>query len=267
MKETRKVQQFEVLNQIHIVNQGDLGNLKDELESLCEIPDDLKCIITHDLLKHPVISCHGHCYSKEPILEWLNKKSVCPLTGEPLYENDLIADQTIQKLVNDFTQDRNSTLAAITRIKSMVEETTIRQTVKEYKDREAEKIKQLATLKELIFKKNKLIERLKININNLKHLEFWHNQTNHCWHGKGGAKIIHPETQNIFRIPTHIANMVRIASNKDAYTTQESFLQALDRARKATSRNPFALFMRKEVTKSVYLAPKLSQVNLSQVNR
>ncbi|EAY03458.1 hypothetical protein TVAG_412620 [Trichomonas vaginalis G3] len=56
----------------------------------------LHCALTGQIPKVPVVTPNGIIYDKEEILKSIKNSPVCPVTGNPLHENDLIELQISQ---------------------------------------------------------------------------------------------------------------------------------------------------------------------------
>ena len=59
------------------------------------------CPISQEILTDPVLSPYGHCYQRAAIESWLDKKEICPLTGNPLKKNQLVPCITLRNLVSE----------------------------------------------------------------------------------------------------------------------------------------------------------------------
>lgn len=64
--------------------------------------DSLKCPITYELFREPVIGSDGHTYERENIAAWIRKHGTSPITREPMNLNSLRPNYTVKKLVEDF---------------------------------------------------------------------------------------------------------------------------------------------------------------------
>lgn len=63
--------------------------------------ESLLCPISQELMTDPVLSPYGHCYQREYIEAWLDKKPLCPLTGQPLRKSQLVPCITLRNLVEE----------------------------------------------------------------------------------------------------------------------------------------------------------------------
>ena len=61
------------------------------LDNIEDLYPDIVCPISKQVMKNPVITNNGISYEEIDILKWLEKKNICPITGEYL----------------DFSWDRN----------------------------------------------------------------------------------------------------------------------------------------------------------------
>jgi len=61
------------------------------------IPREFTCAINGHLMKEPVKSPGGHVFEKSTITLWLRMQgSVCPITGQPLVQEDLEPDEELK---------------------------------------------------------------------------------------------------------------------------------------------------------------------------
>jgi serine/threonine protein kinase len=67
-----------------------------------DLPDSLKCPITYELFRDPVIGADGHTYERENITAWIQKHSTSPMTREPMDVSSLRPNYTVKKMVEDF---------------------------------------------------------------------------------------------------------------------------------------------------------------------
>ena len=65
-----------------------------------EIPNEVYCPITGEIMTNPVITPKGHSYEKNAILQWLKTKKTSPLTGEYL-SADLLSENRALKSTID----------------------------------------------------------------------------------------------------------------------------------------------------------------------
>ena len=57
-----------------------------------DIPSEFICPITNEIMKHPLMSIHGHNYERDAIFEWLGKHSTCPLSRRELSISKLVTN-------------------------------------------------------------------------------------------------------------------------------------------------------------------------------
>jgi hypothetical protein len=62
----------------------------------------LRCPVTLQLLKDPVVSRYGHSYSRGDIEKWLNKKSTCPMTGQRLRNEKMPTNRALADVADAF---------------------------------------------------------------------------------------------------------------------------------------------------------------------
>lgn len=73
------------------------------------VNEDLRCPITLELFRDPVLAGDGHVYEREAITRWISEYGTSPFTREPLQINDLQSDVHLRELAN---QRRNSTVSS-----------------------------------------------------------------------------------------------------------------------------------------------------------
>ena len=64
--------------------------------------DSLKCPITCELLRDPVIGSDGHTYERESITSWLQQHGTSPLTREPMVIESLRPNHSIRQMIDEF---------------------------------------------------------------------------------------------------------------------------------------------------------------------
>jgi serine/threonine protein kinase len=64
--------------------------------------DSLKCPITCELFRDPVIGQDGHTYERNAITEWLRKRGESPITREPMTIESLRPNHIIKQLIDEF---------------------------------------------------------------------------------------------------------------------------------------------------------------------
>ncbi|XP_057828596.2 U-box domain-containing protein 1 [Cryptomeria japonica] len=84
-----------------------LGKEKDD--SYWNLPEELKCPISLDLMRDPVIVESGHTYDRTSISEWLDSgHCTCPLSGQKLpRQPPLIPNYAIRSLVSQWCDRHN----------------------------------------------------------------------------------------------------------------------------------------------------------------
>ena len=70
-----------------------------------DIPNDFLCPITQEIFINPVMIDDGNTYEKDAIEEWLKSHNTSPLTGSELSSKDTMANNTLQRLIEQFIKD------------------------------------------------------------------------------------------------------------------------------------------------------------------
>ncbi|GLJ51865.1 hypothetical protein SUGI_1101810 [Cryptomeria japonica] len=67
------------------------------------VPTYLRCPISLELMKDPVILCTGITYDRQSIETWLDSgKTVCPVTNQILHTQDTIPNHTLRRIIQDW---------------------------------------------------------------------------------------------------------------------------------------------------------------------
>jgi hypothetical protein len=64
--------------------------------------EDLTCPITQSLFLDPVMTCDGHTYEHDAIIEWFKKHNTSPMSNIVLIDKNFIPNITMKKLVETF---------------------------------------------------------------------------------------------------------------------------------------------------------------------
>ncbi|CAF4563024.1 unnamed protein product [Rotaria sp. Silwood1] len=64
--------------------------------------DSLRCPITHELFRDPVIGADGHTYERKNITAWIQKHATSPITRESMDLNSLRPNYVVKKMVDEF---------------------------------------------------------------------------------------------------------------------------------------------------------------------
>ena len=64
--------------------------------------NSLKCPITYELFRDPVIGTDGHTYERENITVWIQNHATSPITREPMQVSSLRPNYIVKKMVDDF---------------------------------------------------------------------------------------------------------------------------------------------------------------------
>ncbi|XP_009799470.1 U-box domain-containing protein 1-like [Nicotiana sylvestris] len=73
-----------------------------------DIPDELRCPISLDLMRDPVIIASGHTYDRNSIAQWINSgHHTCPKSGQRLIHMALIPNYALKSLIHQWCQENN----------------------------------------------------------------------------------------------------------------------------------------------------------------
>ncbi|CAF0925132.1 unnamed protein product [Adineta steineri] len=67
-----------------------------------DLLDSLKCPITYEFFRDPVIGSDGHTYERENIVAWIKQHGSSPITREPMDLNSLRSNYIVKKMVEEF---------------------------------------------------------------------------------------------------------------------------------------------------------------------
>ncbi|KAK1667491.1 hypothetical protein QYE76_055650 [Lolium multiflorum] len=77
-----------------------------DLEESPAPPMDLRCPISLDLMRDPVVAASGQTYDRESIDRWFNSgKSTCPKTGQVLASLDLVPNKSLKNLITKWCRE------------------------------------------------------------------------------------------------------------------------------------------------------------------
>ena len=62
---------------------------------------DLRCPISLEVMRDPVIAADGHSYERASIEQWLRTRRTSPLTGQPLPNQTLIPNHRLRAMIED----------------------------------------------------------------------------------------------------------------------------------------------------------------------
>jgi len=69
-----------------------------------EVPQELTCPMTLEMMQDPVITADGQTYERKEIEEWLQTKNTSPLTGEPLAHQLLVPNVLVRGMCRKFLE-------------------------------------------------------------------------------------------------------------------------------------------------------------------
>jgi hypothetical protein len=55
--------------------------------------------ISFELMEDAVVTCYGHSFSKNSLIQWLETHQTCPLTKQPLKKEDLKPNYTLRDII------------------------------------------------------------------------------------------------------------------------------------------------------------------------
>ncbi|KAH0658162.1 hypothetical protein KY289_026910 [Solanum tuberosum] len=107
-----------ILEEEHLMNKQKLKqtvsiNVLPDQSSSCyslvsDIPDELRCPISLDLIRDPVIVASGHTYDRNSIAQWINSgHHTCPKSGQRLIHMALIPNYALKSLIQQWCEDNN----------------------------------------------------------------------------------------------------------------------------------------------------------------
>jgi hypothetical protein len=71
------------------------------------IPAEMQCPISSDIMRDPVMCTDGHTYERVAITEWVKHKATSPLTNQPLERPVmLIPNYALRGLIMSFVESR-----------------------------------------------------------------------------------------------------------------------------------------------------------------
>jgi hypothetical protein len=72
-----------------------------------DIPAEMQCPISSDIMRDPVMCADGHTYERVAITEWVKHKATSPLTNQPLDQPVmLIPNYALRGLIMSFVESR-----------------------------------------------------------------------------------------------------------------------------------------------------------------
>jgi hypothetical protein len=230
--------------------QKEIKNCTQKLEQ-CKV--EMRLIPVKAALKHA-------CYAVPPQIGRISDDPVLSMegrcTGRRLIhrdEKEFVEDPSLTDFVLTFQADRQALAERIDLMEKLEDREKIKTLIETFK---SNKVNEFENVKHKIYS-DEIIGNLKIDKNNVTHLQFWHDQTDHGCHGCGGVEVIHQTTGQSFRVPTRVAKMMDIASEVNDYPTHTDFIMALNQARSKRPHwwnNPLSWTTRTQNTKTLYEA-------------
>jgi hypothetical protein len=72
-----------------------------DVEGASALMKDIRCPISLEVMRDPVIAGDGHSYERESIERWLQTHRTSPMTGRPLHSRNLIPNHRLRSLIDD----------------------------------------------------------------------------------------------------------------------------------------------------------------------
>ena len=69
------------------------------MTNFAEQIDSFTCPISYVTITHPASTPYGHTYEHEEILKWVRKEGTCPMTGQPLTEDQIIRQYHLDEAI------------------------------------------------------------------------------------------------------------------------------------------------------------------------
>ena len=79
---------------------------------LSDLPQELICPITMNLMRDPVFTCDGQTYERRAIEEWLTTHQTSPLTGAVLSSSTLTPNVTLRSYIDRLVAERKLAASA-----------------------------------------------------------------------------------------------------------------------------------------------------------
>jgi hypothetical protein len=223
--------------------------------------NSFKCVLTLDFFVDPVVTPCGHYFEQADMHRHLETKKQCPCCRAPVLTKEKVKlDVHMRSMVNDVKNKGQLFLKKMAGLDSIK---AVNECVVDY---EVELDKYIEFFKDDRLRKQRYeqvditdrINALKLDKNNIEHLRYWHNQTDHCWHGYGGTSIKN------FRVPGRIFLMMEAAAKH--YATKDEFVRAIDVYRKNVTGHSLISYVKsfwhKPVTAFVYAAKDVDAIDL-----
>jgi hypothetical protein len=65
------------------------------------------CSICTELMKEPVVDPHGHCFCRECIEDWLERRPTCPMTNTQIQETELRRCIDLANAIEEYRSHKN----------------------------------------------------------------------------------------------------------------------------------------------------------------
>uniref|UniRef100_A0A3Q7GT14 RING-type E3 ubiquitin transferase n=2 Tax=Solanum lycopersicum TaxID=4081 RepID=A0A3Q7GT14_SOLLC len=115
LSKTAILEEEYLMNSQNLKQTTSINVLPDQSSScyslVSDVPDELRCPISLDLIRDPVIVASGHTYDRNSIAQWINSgHHTCPRSGQKLIHMALIPNYALKSLIQQWCQDNNITI-------------------------------------------------------------------------------------------------------------------------------------------------------------
>ena len=94
-------------NLAHPANIASTKQSRSPMSHLHQAPEEFICPLTLEVMRHPVMTIHGHNFEKDAILDWLQTNPVCPLTREPMKLSRLVSNESLRRKIAIWCQENS----------------------------------------------------------------------------------------------------------------------------------------------------------------
>ena len=104
---------------------------------------------------------------------------------------------------------------------------------------------------------------LKLDLNNIEHLQYWNKLTSRGWFNTGGKALFIGDQE--FRVPTRVYHMMQLSTKAEQYPYSSIYVEQLNVHRISTplfGGNPFSFLTRNQKTAEFYETPDISNLVL-----
>lgn len=257
----KQVDDFEVRTQARLqllpsdAKQADQRYRDLLVELVSIVPPEFKSVITQDVMVNAVMFSCGHHIDAEHVNA---VNSICPCCRHDFAGEAVFPDHELNAAIAEFNNDSHLILDIIK--VGEIPNGHLFNAHEEMRRRSALKISELPqnlAQRNAHYLKLYIQERvaaLKLDINNIEHLQFWSQHTKRGVLG-GGHEI------GNYHIPTRVHQMMLVV--QEPFASKQDFLAALDRVRQTrpSGSNLFSFVTRVEVTKMLYESRDIESID------